>query len=541
MIEDFREVAGAGPVEADLCIVGAGAAGVTLAREFAGARTRVVLLESGGFEYQPELQALYEGENVGAPYFPLDTTRLRFFGGTTNHWGGSCRPLDPIDFAARDWVPGSGWPLDGETLAPYYERAKSVCGLSSHGFDGRTWTRLGGAPRSPLSDHVSFSLRQRAKTPLFGSVYRDELAAAQNVRVLLNANLTDIRTDPGENAVTRLEVTTLQGARSQVRARCVVLACGGIENARLLLASNGVRPNGVGNSNDLVGRYFMEHLHVYTAEVTPIRKQAFLNAFMERWDASRQEFIPNLQLSDERQRRQRLLNAGVRMFLNYSDDGGLNALRHLVWGLKRRQPVDDLDVKLWRIARDFDLIAYNAYRQKVEHKFILPSEDQLKSIAFFVSMEQEPNPDSRITLSDERDGLGMRRSRLDWRLGEADYRTLREVTLTIGAELARAKLGRTTLAPELRDETNDFPEGFIHGGYHHMGTTRMSDDPKRGVVDADCRVHGLSNLYVAGSSVFPTAGYSAPTFTIVALALRLADHLKGALRDDGRHAMNLAG
>jgi len=528
VIEDFREVSAGAPLDADLCIVGAGAAGISLALEFAGTASRVLVLESGGFEYEPQLQDLYAGDSVGAAYFPLESARLRFFGGTTNHWGGSCRPLDPIDFEPRPWAGAIGWPFGFDELALYYERARAVCGVGELGFDGPTWRRLGGAPRRPFADHLQFSLRQRSKQPLFGSVYRKAISAASNVRVLLNANLTSIVTDPDERAVTRLRIASLDGPAAEVSARYVVLACGGIENARLLLASDGVRPTGVGNAHDLVGRYFMEHLHVHSATVLPTQKSVFLNSFMERWDKTRQEYIPNLQPTASYQRRRGLLNAGVRMFLNYSQDGGLNALRQAVWSVRRRQPIEDLDIKLWRIARDFDLIAYNAYRHVVEGKFVLPSEDQLESIAFFLSMEQQPNRDSRITLSDRRDALGMPRARLDWRLSEADFQTMRAVTTAVGAELARTGLGRTRLAEELEMETP--PDGFVQGGYHHMGSTRMADDPGAGVVDADCRVHGVENLYVAGSSVFPTGGYSAPTFTIVALALRLADHLKGRLR-----------
>ncbi|MGH7564021.1 MAG: FAD-dependent oxidoreductase, partial [Gemmatimonadota bacterium] len=258
MLIDARELPDATEIDSDVCIVGAGAAGITIARELAGTPLRVCLLESGGLEFDPEIQALYSGENVGFPYYDADKFRLRFFGGTTNHWQGVCRPLDPIDFEARDWVPGSGWPIGRADLEPYYARAQTICQLGPLDYRVSTWRTEGAAPFALPERWIESRVFQQSPPTRFGQTYRDEIRDAANVRAYLHANVIEIEADSPPPSIRRMRLACLTGIRFTARARWYVLATGAVENARLLLASRRDVPEGLGNVHGWVGRTFME-------------------------------------------------------------------------------------------------------------------------------------------------------------------------------------------------------------------------------------------------------------------------------------------
>lgn len=467
-------------IETDLCVIGAGAAGIALARELSGARFRVALLESGGFEPDPDTQALYRGQVYGRHYFTLDACRTRQFGGSTNCWQGLCRPLEPIDFELRDWVPHSGWPFDAEALRPYYVRAQEVLRLGSFRYAGSDWASPGLAPLPFEGDAIQTRVFQVAPLRL-GEIYRDEIANAPNVDSYLFANVVKIETWPARGSVRSVRVACLDGNTFAVRARVFVLATGGIENARMLLASD------VGNPHDNVGRYFMEHPHVMAGAFLPSNAELPLG-FYRGHPVGPATIAGYLSATDALQRSERLLG-----FCSF---------------LAQEAPLPEFEQALSRVVLAMDQAAGR------------PAD---RAVFFMNEVEQAPNPNSRVRLGEERDALGMRRVRLEWRLSSIDKRSIRRAHVILGRELGRAGLGRLQLM--LSDDEYQWPAEMA-GGRHHMGTTRMHRDPKLGVVDPDCRVHGIENLYVAGSSVFPTAGAANPTLTLVALALRLADHLK---------------
>ncbi len=262
VIVDAQEIPAESVLETDLCIVGCGAAGITIARELAGSSVGVVVLESGGLDFDAATNDLDAGANIGLPYFPLEGARLRYFGGSTNHWGGVCRPLTDVDFEPRDWIPGSGWPITRADLDPYYPRAATISGLSVADWSIDRWSEDSAFPVWPLSgDPIESVVVQvvEGRRRSFADRYRADLDNATNVTVHLNANAIAIDTDPSGAHVERVRAGTLAGGRFAVTAQRYVIATGGIENARLLLASDGVRPEGVGNDRDQVGRYFMEH------------------------------------------------------------------------------------------------------------------------------------------------------------------------------------------------------------------------------------------------------------------------------------------
>ena len=504
MYQDARQIPDGTALDTDLAIIGAGAAGITLARALAGAPFRICLIESGGLEPEEDIQALAGGESVGVPYGPLEATRLRQFGGSTGHWGGWCRPLDALDFERRDWVEQSGWPIGRAELDPYYPAASAVCEAGPFAYDDIAgWEgKLGVAGFMPPGGDMVRRVIQFSPPTRFGERYRADLAAAPNLLTLLHANVVDLAASDNAAEVAGLTLATLDGKRHRLTARCYVLAAGGIDNARMMLLSNGVQPAGLGNGGDMVGRCFMEHPHIYSMGNLLLPDISTISPLcLDDQDLAGQGLRGNFMPSAPFQRSRRLLNATFTL--------GVSA----------------------RFASRAEIGAG-------EHPLAAPLLDVLRDGArptagvpfgFRVGIggagEQSPNRASRVTLGEDRDALGLPRARLDWRPTRDDKASLLRNLRALGASFAAAGLGR--LHVTLPDD-DDWPADLV-GGNHHMGTTRMAAAPKDGVVDGDCRVHGIGNLYIAGSSVFATSGAANPTLTIVALALRLADHLRGRL------------
>src|SRR5438045_2694107 len=208
MFFDARSLPTGTVIETEVCIIGAGAAGITLARELATAQFRVALLESGGMDHEPETQALYEGESIGQPFEDLTASRLRFFGGTTNHWGGWCLPFDPIDFVERDDIPYHGWPFAKSHLDPWYERAQEVCRLGPYDYRPSIW----GIPANiipPPFNGPNFECKILQESRVrFGPAYADELSQAPRVSVFLNANAFVFETSEFDNEIRALSVKT---------------------------------------------------------------------------------------------------------------------------------------------------------------------------------------------------------------------------------------------------------------------------------------------------------------------------------------------
>jgi choline dehydrogenase-like flavoprotein len=518
---DARTVPANKVIESDVCIVGAGAAGITLAREFIDQPFRVCLLESGGLEMDQSTQALYRGENIGLSYFPLEAARLRYFGGSTNHWEGLCRPLDAIDFEARDWVPYSGWPFGKSRLDPFYKRAQLICGLGPYVYDVKDW-EVKDVLRLPfVSDRVITTIFQLSPPIRFGQGYRDEVVSARNISTYLYANVIDIETTETAQRVTRLQMACLQGSKFWVTAKLYILAAGGIENARLLLASNTIQSAGLGNHHDLVGRFFMEHPHLESGLLLPSDPSISVTLYTGR----RVNNVPVagiLSIAPETLRQEKLLNfsAGLKHRSLPETSDGVSSLKFVIAALRRGNMPDDFLRHLWNVIADIDDVATVAYWKWAKKR-------GRRLLSLYNRTEQAPNPNSRIILSNERDVLGQNRVRLNWQLSAIDKRSIRRAHEIIGQELGRAGLGRFKVM--LDDDDGTWPP-LLTGGSHHMGTTRMHVDPKKGVVNENSQVHGVSNLFIAGSSVFPTCGYANPTLTIVALAVMLADHVKRVMK-----------
>jgi choline dehydrogenase-like flavoprotein len=470
----------------DVCVVGSGPAGITLARKLGERGLSVGLFEGGGLEFTSESQVLYEGTTSGQPYFPLDGARLRFLGGSSNHWGGWTRPLDPHDFEPKAHHPLSGWPISKSDLDPYAADADAILNLPQD-------MPAPDIMPEAVADLLPGLFRFSRPTARFGEKYRTELAASATIHAFVNANLIDFRLDESRRAVS--EAIFRSYARPEpfrVKARTFVLCLGGIENPRALLNADSEITPGLGNEHDLVGRHFMDHPHA------PIGRAVIRVPLT--WMLV---YSPTPALMEAK----RILNFGLRIgdFDQWNSGDFTGALQE--------EPACTVD---------FDTLLATEMRGEAS-----PCPTHVADI--FVASEQSLNSDSRVKLVSERDRFGLRKAELDWRLSEMDFRTLRTAASEAARQLAELDVGRMKILDWALGERD--PSGAeLYGGPHHMGTTRMSNDPKMGVVDSNTRVHSVENLYVGGSSVFATSGHANPTYTIVQLALRQADHLAELLR-----------
>ena len=532
MLTDARTLGRDTTVSADICVIGAGAAGITLALELVGSGLRTLVVESGGTSGPDQAtQALAGGESVGRPVqslvdpLSLEMTRLRWLGGTTNHWAGFCRPLDTIDFEVRDHLAVSGWPIDRPTLGPYWKRAAGHCRITDAEHDPDVWAeRVGLPPALPATPAVRSTVFQIAAFMRFGEVYLTDLRSAPDVEVLLWANTVNLATTDG-TSIDAVDLRTLAGQSLRVEARSYVLACGGLENPRLMLASKDADPAGVGNANDLVGRHFAEHLQVAggfgVINLDPAALDGYIGTEATigegRFAGETHGVRYALTLSSEHVRSEPTLGLEAQLVVGALPDGVP----------EQGEGIDAGDVA--------DLLR------------VVSGSPPQASVYVQLLAEQRLDRESRVTLGSGRDALGMRTTRLDWRYGSEDRAALLSGMRTMAEQFGAAGLGRLQILPNgvvfsQNPDPDHFislwgvdvgavdPDDFTIGvGNHHMCTTRMAAAAAEGVVDADCRVHDVDNLWIAGSSVFATSGVATPTFTIVALAIRLADHLRDRL------------
>jgi choline dehydrogenase-like flavoprotein len=510
----------------DLCIVGSGPAGSTIAQELSNTGLQVVLLESGGWARNAEVDTLNEIENVGRPRVEDQwSVRNRILGGSSHTWGGRCAGFDEIDFEERHWVPYSGWPIAMEDMVPYLDRSAVHLGLAvGSGFSDQRFWDIAQRPAPHAEVDPSLLL------PFFWQFSRDETETypfeymrfgrhlpgrlGSNLTLVTGATVMRVLTVASQAGVRGLEFATLDGRRHTLAASTVVLCAGGIENARILLNSGTRTHPGLGNDRDQVGRYLMDHLRGPAAFFDLAGSEVLQRRF-GRYNVRSHFFRAGLRLSPDVQRREELLNCSAWLGEVLAPDDPWDALRRFA-AHKPALPQDAISLVknsplLLRGARD-----YFGARNGLPRK--------LRELTLDTMCEQVPDADSRITLSEHRDRLGLRLPKVDWRSHPDEARTMHRMAELVSDELQRIGLPKPILADWVRDKA-EVPASFVDVA-HPTGTTRMSSDRGKGVVDADCEVHGVEGLFVSGSSVFPTAGHCNPTQMIVAMAVRLADHLK---------------
>jgi choline dehydrogenase-like flavoprotein len=550
VITDARSIPPNAELTCDLCVVGAGAAGITLALQFVRSKLRVIVLESGGEKPGPKQQELYYGETTRSAHPPAHLYRQRRLGGSTAIWGGRCVPMDEQDFLRRSHVPLSGWPFERSTLQPFYEQAQSLLELGE--FDYSASTAL---PRGDLvdgfhdQDVLTDSLERFSPPTRFWKRYRAELAKSAPVTVIKYA--TCLRLIGGE-VVRRLECVSGSEVRFYVRARFVVLAVGGLEVVRVLAHS------GYGNRLGMLGRTYMCHIEADLGQLHLSPPNRGIQFGFERTNDGiycRRRFT----LRAEKQEALGILNAAIRLHhANVVDPAHRHPVLSAVYLTKKfiipeyarkftvleREAMRTVrnDMRLWAgHLRNVILGApqlagfvshwvrrhYLAYRRLPY--VALPSATGTYRLDF--NGEQAPNPDSRIFLAPETDRYGVPRLKIDWRASELDRLTLSTMLRELRRSFERCGCGTVEFDERRLDE--DARANAVPVGGHHIGTARMSESPSAGVVNADCRLHHVGNLYVAGCATFPTSGQANPTLTVVAMALRLARHLETRLAATG--------
>ncbi len=481
-----------------------------------------MLLESGGVDFEADIQTLADGPSTGHEYYPLADSRLRFFGGTTAIWGGRCAEFNPIDLERRDWVPHSGWPISFADLRPYYNDARMLLGLPMRQSPEELWPHLGRTAPNFASDSLATDFWQfTPQTECFTLRTCKDLVDSKTVQILLHATVTAIDAENGSNQVRGLSVSDISGRSADITAKQYILAAGGIDNARLMLASN------IGNGHDQVGRYFMEHPHARGGRMAKGRFWQLLKMLHGRMrDHKGYVHAPLVRPSRVMQEREGILNSAFTLAARQKPEANMVAPVKAYNGLKHALAPTKKNRSLWLNVKKATT-RFNEMAGPLRPRALAAMGWDLAAI---IRAEQAPNPDSRVKLAKERDALGMPLTELDWRFCELDKHSVKVVMQEFATQLEHMGIGRFDPAPWLDDAatlwtTDPLISAHAKGGYHHMGTTRMSASPRTGVVDADCRVHGMNNLYVAGSSVFATSGWANPTLGIMALSLKLADHL----------------
>ncbi len=488
-------------MEADLCIVGAGPAGLTLAQALVDSGLSVVLLESGGDDDAPEAQDLNIAHVIGGEYGDPAAMRRRQLGGTVNLWNtevGAVRaakyvPLDALDLAPRPPRDNDGWPFGLDELVPYYRQAQGLCGLGPFDYEAQNWISER-RPGLPLDGGLVVSrIYQFGTAEAFLRHIPQRLAAAPAVTLVTHASVRRIETDRHGESVVAVHAVAPNGRQTRVRARRFVLAAGAMENARLLLATDDVFPEGLGNRHDQVGRCFMEHPRDYALTLQPADADFFARAgfYDQHRAADGTVVMGRLAVADALLQSEGLLQASATLLPAYRERGWFGSLLRGTGG--------------------------HGYPRGGAGWSALPAPPE--AFRLLLNLEQAPWPDNRVALDTRRDRLGVPCARVTWRWRDAEQAALRGVRQVFRQALESAGLGRVSESADARPDPN---------AHHHAGTTRMSADPRCGVTDAQGRVHGVANLYVLGASTFPSAGFANPMLSVVALSLRLARHVTGA-------------
>lgn len=579
-ITDLSEFAEGHVFTADLVVVGGGPVGLTIAREFFGHTARVLVIESGKQIEDPAYEALNALESIGEPETTVQVqwrslfhaalnplwsqetqpygVRCRGLGGSTIAWAGKSATFDEADFEARAWVPNSGWPIARNELEPYFQRSATALNLGPEGCDDDFWKAAGRNPSEPSVNNEAlrsyfWQFARSRKDPMdimrFGPEFAQE--QAPNVEALVNATVTEVMLTENGAAFEGVEIASLDGARRLVSAPYCVLAAGTIENPRLLLASRRVQPEGVGNGFDVVGRYLMDHIggHVAHFEAGDIPKVSNLFGFCGlRHNGTVHVYLRGLALTRAAQARLEVTNASVYVSEERAPDDPWSALKRLMQ-LKSEDPVSDVLALASSCGLLVKGLGTRAFRSKympgelrefainqmlryspgfVARQFQTRSlPHKLSGLVLEGMAEQPPDPDSRITLSEVTDRLGVPRARVNWTIADQSRRALAAIGRLVAEEFPKIGLPAPVLKGWVAED--HLEDGVFIDMGHGVGTTRMSHDPRTGVVDTNCRVHGVHGLFIAGGSVFPTSGHTNPTQMFLALSIRLADHLKSVM------------
>jgi choline dehydrogenase-like flavoprotein len=447
-------------------------------------------------------------------------------------YGARYAPLDPIDFEKRDYLPYSGWPISRADLDPFYARAQTHCGIGPYEYETPYWERPGLTPIRFTSGRLRTSMFQFGPKDVWTRHYQDVTTKSNNLTTIVNGTVMEIEVDEGGTNVTGVRATNPAHQEFHVRAKHVILATGCIENARLLLLSRSKHRDGLGNQHDVVGRYFMDHPQSYLNVFTPNDRHIFdETALYDLRPLTGYAVMGKLTFSEETLRREQLQNICFVLFPrrdHFMSDAFQSFFTLALTVIHRQRPSRLVHHLKTMVKGSGHLLRIGemALRGKAPYPYIAKGgwaqirdkSEMFTMFEIFSLLEQAPDSTNRITLSDELDPNGQPKVHIHWMFTERDQASVKKARRLLTEELSRDKLGTVQFTEELYTSPSSV---------HPTGSTRMSADPHYGVVDANCQVHGLNNLYLAGSSVFPTNGYANPTLTAIALGVRLADYVKG--------------
>ena len=543
MIIDSRVQAVNSELIYDVCIIGAGAAGITIALEMAADKNiKVVILEAGGEHFNNQAQSLYQGEIDGDNQPPLWRARFSGLGGSTQIWAGWCRPLEAFDFEKRDYIANSGWPISIDELGSAYRRANEICGLGSYPYDLAAWKKI--LPATPLSTsseikHHIFQVRKLR----FNRQYSAQLQAAKNIDLHLYSPVlrlySGLHAEENGHCVSHVEIASYSGQTTILKAKQFVLATGGIENARLLLLSGSSPERALGNQNDCVGRYFVDHGFIDSGWFAPSRDKQNLSYYFPAPHPHNPQLAsvrPVITLSANVLQKEKLRNAAIYFYPSYEShpafvsDAVKSALE--MWEIVKGKSAAELyDIvkmeaapgELWDFCQRIGSRPHHVLHAMLRKALVRDPSCSRWRLRFYY--ECTPAAENRVVLCDQKDRFNRAQARLIWHLADQDMQSAYRFHVYLNSILQKTGAGQLSFFDELSQWRAN-----TETGKHPSGTTRMHDDPMQGVVDKNCQVHGLDNLFIAGSSLFPTVGYANPTLTIVALAVRLAEYLQQRIK-----------
>jgi choline dehydrogenase-like flavoprotein len=531
MVHDFESPETPDPGHADVCIIGAGAVGILLATQISAAGGTVTLLEGGGLRHEPRSQEIYRSKVTGHAHTGIHTGRFRTFGGTTTEWGGQVLELDKEDFEPRAWVAGSGWPIRKSELTDYYERALVFQGLRRVERDNaRVWASLGLQTIDPGHE---FSMLYSRWVPErnFVTLHERALTATRRLSVYTHANVVGFELNEAKSAIVAVKVKSYGGRKARVTADKFVVCMGGIETTRMLLQEQqqGIAP---WQTNGLLGKHYQDHIGLNGIRVTNVGPQPPWEYF--GYVVSKGfRYHNKIQLKHDRQADMQTLNVastiGPLLKENPGRDWTMNMLRRVVREKLKPSPADVLKMSV-------HVPGIAAHLLSQRYRGAAP---EWKSMALAVHCEQEPLTSSTISLSDERDELGLRRTQLKWDITDLEIYSLRGYVKTAAASFERAGLAHVEIPPGFFED-DSVVRAMCGDSNHHIGGTRMSASASDGIVDTDLKLHGIANGYVCSASVFPSSGFSNPTHTVLALAMRLVDKLSSGLKPEPVRGVTIA-
>ncbi|MAD16656.1 MAG: choline dehydrogenase [Alteromonadaceae bacterium] len=506
------------------CILGGGVAGITLANELLASGKSVCIVEGGDETFTMESQSLYAPTKKPKTYEDTTYNRLRFLGGSSNHWENSTSEFKPSDFKVKSWIEHSGWPIEYKDVQPFYKRAAQYCGTGTDGYETKYWAKTLDK-KDVLSDStmIGSNIVKAAIPPVhFFAKHGQSLVEASNVTIFKNANLTDLEFDQASSIVKQIVFTNYSGVKQLVAADKFILCLGGIENARLMLVFNEKYENSLGNSSDCVGRYFMDHPVLRAAKLYPEDKDK-LSLYTMRKEVGDRLLNGFIEINEDALISKELSNIRVPLApaSHYVISEGIESFHVLGTAWDDKELPDNFGQHVVNVLSDIDMVTEAISRKAFGDKLFDYSED-FGGYDLPIMIEQTPKRDNRVYLSDEVDAQGMKKILIDWTLHDDDIARMWGALEVLGKELGRLDLGRLKVMREYEERLRTDKLFFSH---HHMGTTRMADSQESGVVDRNLKVFNTQNFYIAGSSVFPTGSHVPPTLTIAALTIRLAEHL----------------